>query len=129
MDFPKDLRYTKDHEWARPESGEVVSVGITEHAQSALGEIVFVELPAIGRKLSQHDKFGVVESIKAASDLYSPVTGEVVEINSALPNQPSNINQSPYKDGWMIKVRVTEKGSLDRLLNSEQYKNHVEGKA
>lgn len=127
MEFPKELLYTKDHEWARLENETHVVVGITEHAQSALGEIVYVELPKVGRELKAHETFGVVESIKAVSDLYSPVAGSVTQLNGAAQSDPSLINKYPYTDGWLIKVKLTNKESLAGLLSAQEYQRHVEG--
>jgi glycine cleavage system H protein len=125
MEFPNGLFYTKDHEWARQGGDDVITVGITAHAQEALGEIVFVELPKPGRELKSHETFGVVESIKAVSDLYSPVAGTVLEVNEAATGNPSLVNQSSYEDGWLIRIKVKEKNSLQSLLNADQYKNYV----
>lgn len=126
MDFPKDLLFTKDHEWARVETDGTVTIGITEHAQEALGEIVFVELPKNGRELKSHDTFGVVESIKAVSDLYSPVAGTVIDTNQSASADPGLVNRSVYGDGWLIKVKVSDKSSLEGLLNASQYRAYVE---
>lgn len=105
MNFPKELKYTKDHEWAKID-GKIATIGITDHAQSALGDVVFVELPKAGRVLKKGETFGVVESIKAVSDLYSPLDGKVVEVNSALPDDPSAVNKDPYGAAWMVKIEV-----------------------
>lgn len=128
MEFPEGLHYTKDHEWARAESGdELITVGITDHAQDALGEVVYVELPAVGRPLKAHETFGVVESIKAVSDLYSPMDGTVVEVNGAACGDPSVINRSPYGDGWLLKVCPADRSALGALMNAASYKSYVEG--
>ncbi|MEW6058098.1 MAG: glycine cleavage system protein GcvH [Bdellovibrionota bacterium] len=126
MEFPSGLLYTKDHEWALHSSDDTVTIGITDHAQEALGEIVYVELPKTGRELKEHETFGVVESIKAVSDLYCPVAGTVIEVNSQLTNDPSLINRASYKDGWLIKVKLTDKNSLQGLMNATQYRAFVE---
>lgn len=126
MEFPNGLLYTKDHEWASHGNDNIVTIGITDHAQDSLGEVVYVELPQIGRELKSHDTFGVVESIKAVSDLYSPVTGKVIEVNSALANDPSTINRDAYKSGWLIRVQLTDKDSLRSLLNASDYRAYVE---
>src|SRR3982751_4941562 len=110
MRFPSELKYTKDHEWTRTE-GKTITVGVTDHAQSALGDVVFVELPAVGRQLRKGETFGVVESIQAVSDLYSPVTGKVVEANASLPDSPSTVNQDPYGAAWMVKIEITDPAS------------------
>jgi glycine cleavage system H protein len=117
---PADLRYTKDHEWVRLD-GDSATVGITEFAASQLGDVVFVELPQLGRSLEQFATFGVVESVKAVSDLYAPVTGEVREVNPKLAAEPELVNADPYGDGWMIKVRVGDPAQVDALLDAEAY--------
>lgn len=125
MNFPEELKYTKDHEWAR-EEGNTVVVGITDHAQSSLGDIVFVELPEVGAELSVGDSLGVVESVKAVSDLYSPVSGKIVAINEDLADNPSSINQDPYGDAWIAKIEVSEKGDL---MDAQSYKDFVDSLA
>jgi glycine cleavage system H protein len=117
---PGDLRYTKDHEWVRVD-GDEATVGITEYAAHSLGDIVFVELPAVGRSLSQHATFGVVESVKAVSDLFAPISGEVVAANAALGNEPELVNSDPYGEGWMLRVKVADAGQLDGLLDAAAY--------
>ena len=124
MNVPSDLRYTKDHEWIRVE-GDVGSVGITDFAQDALGDVVFVELPAVGAKLEQGAIFGVVESNKSVSDLFAPIAGEVVAVNERLAEQPELVNQSPYGDGWMIRVRIAAASELAGLLDAAAYRTHV----
>jgi len=119
---PADLKYTEQHEWLTL-AGDVATIGITDHAQSALGDLVFVELPAAGRKVKQGDAFVVVESVKAASEVYAPVSGEVVEVNSALSSTPELINKACYSDGWICKIRVTDKGELAKLLDANSYKS------
>lgn len=121
MSFPDDLKYTKEHEWVRlSEDGTTCTVGITEFAQDELGEVVYVELPDVGAEVKKGDTFGVVESTKAASDIYSPVNGAVVAINDSLDDEPSAINSSPYSDGWLIKVQVDGE-DLAGLMDSEAY--------
>ena len=117
---PGDLRYTKEHEWVRVDGDEAV-VGITEFAAHQLGDVVFVELPAVGRSLSQHATFGVVESVKAVSDLFAPVSGEVVAVNDALGGQPELVNSDPYGEGWMLRVRISDAGQLEGLLDAAAY--------
>lgn len=117
---PTDLRYTKDHEWVRLE-GSNATVGITEYAAKQLGDIVFVELPEVGRTLSQSAVFGVVESVKAVSDLYAPVSGPVVEANAALAGQPELVNSEPYGAGWMLRVTVADSAELEGLLDAAAY--------
>lgn len=123
--IPPSLNYTKDHEWAKVE-GNVATIGITHHAQDALGEVVFVELPAKGKALSKGDTFGVVESIKAVSDLYSPVTGKVLEVNTALVDNPGTANSDPYGSAWMIKIELSQTAETKELLSAEAYKKLVE---
>ena len=125
MEFPSGLLYTKDHEWAKTD-GDVVTVGITEHAQDALGEVVYVELPKIGRELKAHETFGVVESIKAVSDLYCPVAGSVLEVNATVSGDPALVNRSPHGDGWLIKLKLSDKKSLEGLMDAAKYKAYVE---
>jgi glycine cleavage system H protein len=117
---PTDLRYTKDHEWVRVD-GEEATVGITEYAAGQLGDIVFVELPESGRSLAQFAAFGVVESVKAVSDLFAPLTGEVVAANDALAGSPELVNSDPYGEGWMIRLRLTTPAEVDELLDATAY--------
>ena len=117
---PPELRYTKDHEWVRLD-GDVATVGVTTFAAEQLGDVVFVELPDSGRKLSQHGTFGVVESVKAVSDLFAPVGGEVVEANPALAGTPELVNSDPFGDGWMIRIRVSDASEVDGLLDAAAY--------
>jgi glycine cleavage system H protein len=124
MNFPKELKYTQDHEWARVE-GNHVTVGITDHAQSALGDVVFVDLPQVGRTLKAHETFGVVESIKAVSDLYSPVAGKVVEVNSALTDDPSQVNKDPYGSAWLVKLEIAS-GAAGDLMDAAAYTQFVQ---
>jgi len=126
MHYPENCRYTKDHEWARIE-GDVVTVGITDHAQKALGDVVYCELPAQGRSLKIGETFGVVESIKAVSDLYSPVSGQVLETNQSVVTEPSQLNQDPHHSGWMIKLQVSDQKVLDSLMSASEYMKYVEG--
>ena len=123
---PADRRYTREHEWARIE-GEVVTIGITDFAQRQLGDVVFVELPKIGARLAALKPFGVVESVKAASDLFSPITGEVTAINAALESTPELVNQSPFDEGWIIQARAADKVEIDQLLSAEAYDRFIEG--
>jgi glycine cleavage system H protein len=118
--IPADLRYTKEHEWVRVE-GDVATIGITQHAADQLGDIVFVELPAAGRALEQFATFGVVESVKAVSDLFAPVAGEVVEANGALASAPEVVNSDPYGAGWMLRVRLADAAQVDALLDPAAY--------
>jgi glycine cleavage system H protein len=125
IDIPDDLRYSKDDEWARAEDSRVV-VGITDYAQKQLGDIVYVELPAVGAILHQGDVFGVVESVKAVSDLYAPVGGEVVAVNSELATRPEIVNEDCYGDGWMIALAVGDPAEIEDLLDAAAYSRHVE---
>ena len=120
MDVPEGLRYTEDHEWVRLEGEEAV-VGITAYAADELGDIVFVELPSVGADLSARQTFGVVESVKAVSDLFAPLAGEVVEANGELAGRPELVNDQPYGDGWMLRIRVEDPGQADELLDASAY--------
>ncbi|MGZ3788423.1 MAG: glycine cleavage system protein GcvH [Bacteriovorax sp.] len=122
--IPADLKYTKDHEWAKIE-GDTAVVGITDFAQSALGDIVFVELPEVGKTLNAHQTFGVVESIKSVSDLYSPLSGTVVEVNSGLQDTPELCNAEPYEAAWMIKVKLSNAQEVNSLLSASDYQNFL----
>ena len=124
MSSPTDLKYTKEHEWVRIE-GDAGTVGITDYAQDQLGDIVFVEMPAVGTKIAYLEKFGEIESVKAVSELYSPVTGEVVEVNVALADSPEKVNDSPYGDGWMLRVRLNEPEELKKLLSAADYDGYL----
>ncbi len=121
---PTDRRYTKEHEWVKIE-GDIATIGITEFAQSELGDVTYVEVPQIGQQLAQGQAFGVVESVKAVSDIYAPVGGEVLEVNDALANEPEQVNSSPYDGAWMIKLRVTDPGTTSELLSADEYAAHV----
>lgn len=120
MSSPTNLKYTKEHEWARQEGDEIV-VGITDYAQHALGDVVFVELPAVGKAVKAMETFGVVESVKAASDLFSPLSGNVTATNAALADHPEFVNSDPYGQGWMIKIKPSNAQELGSLLTAEQY--------
>jgi glycine cleavage system H protein len=126
--YPADLRYTKEHEWVRVE-GDRGTVGITEYAQKQLGDVVYVELPDVGRVLKPHDIFGTVESVKAVSELYAPVAGEVAEANSALVQTPETINTDPYGAAWMIRVKLADPGAVAQLMDAAAYKAFVESEA
>jgi glycine cleavage system H protein len=121
---PEDLRYTQEHEWARRE-GDRVRIGITAFAQEQLGDVVFVELPKTGARVTKRQSFGVVESVKAVSDLYAPVSGEVVEVNAALPSSPETVNRDPYGEGWMIVVASANAADWGELLTPAQYSEFV----
>jgi glycine cleavage system H protein len=122
--IPADLKYTKDHEWTKIE-GDTVTIGITDFAQSALGDIVFVELPEVGKTLNHHQTFGVVESIKSVSDLFSPISGTVLEVNKDLVNAPEKCNSEPYGNAWMIKVKLSNPADLNILLSASDYQNFL----
>ena len=122
------LRFTKDHEWVRVE-GDVGTCGISDYAQSQLGDVVFVELPEVGRKLAQREEAAVVESVKAASEVYAPVAGEVVEVNQAVADEPAKVNAGAMGDGWFFKLRLADKSQLDGLMDEAAYAQHVEGLA
>jgi glycine cleavage system H protein len=124
MEVPSGLKYSKEHEWARVE-GDVVTVGITDFAQNQLGDVVYVELPKVGAQVRLMAPFGVVESVKTASDLFSPVSGEVVEVNGALTDQPELVNAAPYEGAWMIKVRMNDAAELEQLLSPEDYQRLI----
>lgn len=123
--IPDELRYTEEHEYVRSESDGVVTIGITDYAQGELGDIVYVDLPDIGTELGKMDVFGTIEAVKAVSELFSPLTGEVVDINTALDGDPSLINQHPYEDGWMIKLRVQNLATIDELMSATDYAQHI----
>ncbi|SFJ46631.1 glycine cleavage system protein GcvH [Thermoflavimicrobium dichotomicum] len=125
MNLPKELRYSVEHEWVRTEGNKAI-IGITDFAQSELGDIVFVELPEVGTEVSAGEPFGSVESVKTVSELYAPVSGKVVEVNSALEESPENVNESPYEDGWMIVVEMSDESELDKLLTAEGYAKTIE---
>lgn len=126
MDVPTDLRYSDDHEWFRLE-GEHGVVGITRYAADELGDVVFVELPAVGRALARSETFGVIESVKTASDLYSPVSGEVVEVNEALASAPQLVNESPYGEGWLIRLRLADPSESELLRDADGYRALIGG--
>ena len=120
-DIPGDLKFLSSHEWSRVESDGTITIGISDHAQDLLGDIVFVELPEVGQSVDAENDTAIVESVKAASDIYSPLSGEVIEVNSLLEDQPEIINSSPYEDGWFFKLTPSDMGELDNLLSPEDY--------
>jgi glycine cleavage system H protein len=120
-DIPGDLKFLSSHEWARVESDGTITIGISDHAQDLLGDIVFVELPEVGQSVNAENDTAIVESVKAASDIYSPLSGEVIEVNSLLEDQPEIINSSPYENGWFFKLTPSDLGELDNLLSPEDY--------
>jgi glycine cleavage system H protein len=121
MNFPENFKYTKDHEWISVE-GDVATVGITDFAQSELGDIVFVDISTQGESLGQHDVFGTVEAVKTVSDLYMPISGEILEVNSGLDSTPENVNSDAYGSGWMVKVKLSNASELDGLMSATDYK-------
>ncbi|MFP4598713.1 MAG: glycine cleavage system protein GcvH [Persicimonas sp.] len=125
MDIPEGYRFTEDHEWARQEDDGTVTVGISWHAQDLLGDIVYVELPEEGESVEDGEEFGVVESVKAASDLYSPISGEVVAVNHDLDGEPEAVNESPYEDGWMIRVSPADESAFSELMDADTYAGFV----
>ncbi len=125
MNIPSDLFYTKEHEWLRVD-GDTAEIGITDYAQGELGDIVFVELPETGTQVIQMEPFGTIEAVKAVSELFSPITGTVSEVNGKIDEDAGVINRDPYGDGWMIKVKLSEKSELDSLLKADQYKELIE---
>jgi glycine cleavage system H protein len=125
MNLPENLKYTKEHEWIK-EEGNILTIGITDYAQDSLGDIVYLELPEEGTEIAKDDTFGVVESVKAVSDLYSPATGEVTEVNDSLVDSPEVINDDPYGEAWMIKVQVEGPDAITETMTNEEYKKYVE---
>ena len=127
--IPAELRYVRSHEWVRTEEDGSVTIGVTDHAQEALGDVVFVELPEVGTILAADDEAGVVESVKAASDIYAPISGEVVAINEALEEAPETVNSDPYSDGWFFRIKLSDEGELSELMDAEGYAEFVESEA
>ena len=126
-EIPQDAKYTAEHEYVKPAGGDpsVVVVGITDFAQGELGDVVYVELPKVGARFGAHDVFGTIEAVKAVSELFSPLAGEIVEVNSRLDGEPSLVNSDPYGDGWMIKLRVSDPAARDALMSAADYAKHV----
>lgn len=124
MTFPEDVTYTKDHEWVRVE-GEKGTVGITDYAQGELGDIVFIELPKIGQQVKQGESFGTVEAVKAVSDLFAPLSGEIVEVNTELDKKPEVVNKDPYRSGWMVRIHIRDKGEIKNLLDAKRYRELI----
>ncbi|WP_404326394.1 glycine cleavage system protein GcvH [Cobetia sp. UIB-001] len=127
--IPATLKYTESHEWVQDNGDGTVTIGITDHAQEALGDVVFVELPEVGRELALEEEFGVIESVKAASDLYAPLAGEVISVNESLEDAPESVNESPYDDAWILKMKVADSAELDKLLDADAYSQLVESEA
>jgi glycine cleavage system H protein len=125
-EIPNDLKYTEDHEYVKKTSdGDVVTIGITDYAQGELGDVVYVELPSPGSSFGRHDVFGTIEAVKAVSELFCPVSGEVVEVNARLDKEPALVNSDPYGDGWMIKLKVRDMREVDELMDTDAYKKHI----
>jgi len=124
MEFPDDLKYSREHEWVLVE-GDIATIGISAFAEDQLGDVVFVELPAPGDTVSKDDAMGVVESVKAVSDVYAPISGKVTEVNDDLPDNTELVNDDPYGDGWMVKVEISDPTELDDLMDSEEYQRFV----
>jgi glycine cleavage system H protein len=125
-EIPKDLLYTEDHEYVKATKDQrVVVVGITDYAQGELGDIVYLELPSVGAKFAKHDVFGTIEAVKAVSELFAPVSGEIVEVNARLEKEPQLVNSAPYEDGWMVKVKLSDPTEQNGLMNSDAYESHI----
>ncbi len=128
MTYPSDSRYTKEHEWVRVE-GEIGVIGITDHAQKELGDIVYVDLPKVGARAEKGKAVGSVESVKAVSDIYAPVSGEIVEVNELLTTAPEKLNDDPHGDAWLVKIRISDVSELDELLSPEDYQKYADAEA
>ncbi len=124
MNFPENLKYTKEHEWVSIE-GDVATIGITEFAQSELGDIVFVEIETEGENLDQNEVFGTIEAVKTVSDLFMPITGEIIAINTDLEDAPESVNESPYENGWMVKIKASDLSQIDDLMDASAYKSLI----
>ncbi len=125
MNIPEELKYTKEHEWVRIE-GNVATIGVTDYAQAELSDITFFELPEIGRKVEQKEEIGVIETSKAVSEIYSPLTGTITEVNTALDDEPETLNSDPYGAGWLVKIEISEKSELEQLLSANDYQEITE---
>ena len=125
--YPNDYYYSQDHEWIKVEDGQIGVVGITDFAQKQLGDVVYVELPEVGTQLEFHQTLGVVDSVKAVSDIYSPVSGEVVEVNQALNDNPELINEDPHGQGWIVKIKIKDESELQKLMSATEYEKYIEG--
>lgn len=127
--IPANLRYNDSHEWVLDNGDGTVTIGITDHAQEALGDVVFVDLPEVGRTLKKGDEFGVIESVKAASDLYAPLAGEIIAVNETLEDAPETVNEAPYEGGWIMKVRVEDAAAIEALLDADAYQAIIDSEA
>ena len=125
MNTPNDIKYTKEHEWVSLD-GETATIGITDYAQSQLGDIVFVEFPDINSKINQNETFGVIEAVKTVADLFAPVSGEIIEVNSSLEDSPNFINSDPYGSGWIIKIKINDSNEYNGLMSSDDYEEHIQ---
>ncbi len=125
MDFPKDFLFTDDHEYAKIE-GDIATIGVSEYAQEQLGDITYIELPQPGAKFNKGDSLGVIEAVKAASDIYSPLSGEIVEVNSDLENNPELVNSDCYGKGWIVRLKLSDKSEITGLMSPDDYKSHIE---
>jgi glycine cleavage system H protein len=126
--IPENLRYSKDHEWVRVD-GDVASIGITDYAQHSLGDVVYVDMPRVGDTFGTHEAFGSVESVKAVSEIFTPVAGEVVEVNESLNDSPEKVNSDPYGDAWFVKIKMENSGELDAMLSGEEYEEYLSANA
>ena len=124
MNIPSELKYTKDHEWAKLD-GDNLTIGITDYAQGELGDVVFIELPQVGSSVAKDETFGTIEAVKAVSDLFCPVNGEVLEVNETLEDTPDVVNTDPYGEGWMVKIKIENESEWDSLMSAEDYKSHI----
>lgn len=125
---PEELHYSKDHEWIRVD-GDTGTVGITDHAQNSLGDVVYVELPKVGDSVTAHEAFGSVESVKAVSEIFTPVSGQVTEVNESLQDDPENVNNDPYGDGWMVRIKMSNPGEVDGLLSAAEYEDFTKAES
>jgi len=125
MNFPEDLKYSKEHEWIRVHDDGTATIGITDHAQNELGDIVYVEVETVGEELDKDEVFGTIEAVKTVSDLFMPVAGEVLEFNELLESEPEKINTDPYGDGWIIKIKIKDPSQLDELMDAREYKQYL----
>lgn len=125
MNYPDDLKYTSEHEWVHENGDGTATVGITEFAQSELGDVVFIEVDTVGKTLAKDEVFGTVEAVKTVSDLFMPVSGEITELNSKIEDNPELVNEDPYGDGWMVKINISDKTELDELMNADDYKKII----
>lgn len=126
--IPENLRYSKDHEWVQAD-GEIASIGITDYAQHSLGDVVYVDMPRVGDKLGAHEAFGSVESVKAVSEIFTPVAGEVVEVNDALNDAPEKVNSDPYGEAWFVKIKMDNPGEVDKMLSGDEYEEYLSANA